>query len=96
MRSFEYFLVIIGAVMWSAAFYFGPETGWWSLGRFGLFALALAALLRVTEFLIPSSKPKSKTKKGPVRKCRVCGKPATTGSNFCSYHARYGSEDDRR
>ncbi len=96
MRSFERFLVIAGAVIWSLAFYFGPQSGWWHAARFGLFAIALAALLRGTEFLIPGTRPKPKAKRGPGRKCSICGKPATSGSNFCSYHARYGSEDDRR
>jgi len=96
MRSLERLLVMAGGVMWCAAFYYGPNTGTWQLGKWGVFAIALAGLLRVTEFLIPNRRPQPKRQKGPARRCPVCGKPATSGSQFCSYHARYGPEDDRR
>ncbi len=96
MRSLERFFVVAGALMWCAAFYFGHEAGTWVLGKWGVFVVALAALLRVTEFLIPNRKPQPKKRRGPARKCPVCGKPATSGSQYCSYHARYGPEDDRR
>jgi hypothetical protein len=96
MRSSRFFLILIGASMWGAAFYYGPNSGAWALGKWGIFSIALAGILRVTEFLIPNRRPQPKHTKGPARKCPVCGKPATTGSSFCGYHARYGSEDDRR
>lgn len=96
MRSIGKLLIIAGGLMWCAAFYFGPEKGTWILGKWGIFAIALSALLRVSEFLVPNRKPKPKVKRGPVRKCQVCGKPATSDSQFCSYHARYGPEEDRR
>lgn len=96
MRSIERFLVVAGALMWCAAFYFGPGAGTWQLGKWGAFAIALSALIRATEFLIPNRKPQPKHRRSPVRKCPVCGKPATSGSQYCSYHARYGPEDDQR
>jgi hypothetical protein len=96
MRAFERFLVIAGGLMWCAAFFLGPESGFWQLGKWGIFSIALAGLLRVTEFLIPNRKPQPKKKKGPARKCPVCGKPATSGSQYCSYHTRYGPEDGGR
>jgi len=96
MRSIEGFLIIAGAVLWSLAFFYGPETGYWALGKWGIFLIALAGLLRVTEFLIPNRKPQPKRPKGPARKCPVCGKPAIAGSRYCSYHTRYGPEDGRR
>jgi hypothetical protein len=96
MRGFERLLVILSGGMWGAAFFFGPQSDLWILGKWGMFALALSGLLRVTEFLIPGRKPQPKRSTKPQRKCPVCGKPATSGSNFCSYHARYGPEDDRR
>ena len=96
MRSLESVLIFTGAILWGVAFLFGINTGTWVLGKWGVFLIALAGILRVTEFLIPNRKPQPKRHKGPSRKCPVCGKPATSGSKFCSYHARYGPEDDRR
>jgi len=96
MRSLGAFLIIAGGVMWGVAFFYGPDAGTWALGKWGVFAIAFAGVLRVTEFLVPNRKPQPKRHKGPARKCPVCGKPATAGSTFCGYHSRYGPEDDRR
>ncbi len=81
--------------MWNCAFYFGPESGFWVLGKAGIFFIGFALLLRGVEFLIPGKRPKTRTVQGSGRKCRICGKPATAGSEFCSYHSRYGAEDNR-
>ena len=96
MRATEYFFIVVGAVLWGLAFFYGPLAGTWVLGKVGIFFFGLSALLRVIEFLIPNKKPKPKRAKGPVRKCPACGKPATAGSNYCSYHTRYGPEEGRR
>jgi len=82
--------------MWCVSFFYGPGAGTWLLGKWGLFAIALAALMRGTEFLIPNRRPQPKKKHGPVRRCPVCSKPAASGSQYCSYHLKYGPEDDRR
>lgn len=95
MRSLEGTLILIGVALWGAAFYFGIDAGTWVLGKWGVFLIALAVVLRVIEFLIPNRKPQPLRPKGPVRKCPVCGKPAVAESKFCSYHTRYGPEDGR-
>ena len=96
MRATEILFIIVGAILWGLAFFYGPLTGAWVLGKVGVFFFGLAALLRVIEFLIPNKKPKPKRPSGPIRKCPSCGKPATAGSQYCSYHTRYGPEDGRR
>lgn len=98
MRNLEGVLILIGASMWGLAFYFGPTSDVWILGRWGIFLIAMSALLRVIEFLVPNRKPQPKRPKGSARnrKCPACGKPAVSGSNYCSYHTRYGPEDGRR
>lgn len=97
MRAAEGVLIIAGVLFWGAAFYFGPNTELWILGKTGVFLIGLAALLRVTEFLIPNKKPQpKKRKKGAISKCRSCGKPTVSGSEYCSYHTRYGPEGGRR
>jgi hypothetical protein len=96
MRSFEGFLIVAGGVMWEFAFLYGPGTGTWVLGKWGLFFIALAGVVRVAEFLIPHKRPQPKRTRGPVRKCPVCGKPSIAGSRFCSYHTKYGPEEGQR
>lgn len=95
MRTLEGVLILIGAAFWGVAFFFGPASAVWILAKWGIFLIAMAGILRVTEFLIPNRKPQPKRSRGPVRKCPVCGKPAIAGSKFCSYHTRYGPEDGR-
>lgn len=95
MRSIEGFLILIGAVLWGLAFFNGIDADTWVLGKVGIFLIALAIVIRVIEFLIPNRKPQRIRPKGPSRKCPACGKPATSGSRYCSYHARYGPEDER-
>lgn len=96
MRSIEGLFVMLGSLMWGVAFYYGINASSWKFGEWGLMLIALALVLRVVEFLIPNRKPKPKQPKIRNRKCPVCGKPATSGSDFCSYHAKYGPEDGRR
>lgn len=96
MRALEGILIQLGAVLWGFAFYFGPRADSWILGKWGIFLIAMSAFLRVTEFLIPNRKPPSKRSRDPARKCLACGKPAISGSKYCSYHTRYGPEDGRR
>lgn len=98
MRDFSYFATLLGLVFWGLAFYSGPESGFWKLGKPGLFMLAVAVLFFLVDYLIPSKRPKRrhKVRSETARKCSVCGKPALSGSQFCSYHAKYGSDGENR
>ncbi|MCK5785333.1 MAG: hypothetical protein KAH54_02100 [Candidatus Sabulitectum sp.] len=96
MKSLEGFLILIGAALWGVAFFYGINAGTWMLGKVGIVLIGLAFVVRVIEFLIPNRKPQPIRPKGPSRKCLVCGKPVTSGSKYCSYHTKYGPEDDRR
>ncbi|MEA3267436.1 MAG: hypothetical protein U9P42_10930 [Candidatus Fermentibacteria bacterium] len=96
MRTLEGLLIVVGASLWGLAFYFGPGADSWILGKWGMFLIVVSGILRVVEFLIPNRKPQPKRSKGPVRKCPVCGKPAISGSRYCSYHTKYGPEDGPR
>ncbi|MCK5130848.1 MAG: hypothetical protein KAR40_01685 [Candidatus Sabulitectum sp.] len=95
MRSLEGFLILVGTILWGVAFLLGINAGTWVLGKWGVFLIALAIIFRVIEFLIPNRKPQPLRPKGTVRKCQACGKPAITGSRYCSYHTTYGPEDER-
>lgn len=98
MRDFSCFTVLVGLVFWGLAFYHGPASGFWKLGKPGLFLLSLAVVFYLVDYLIPSRKPrrKHKVRSETARKCSVCGKPALSGSQFCSYHSKYGPENDIR
>lgn len=98
MKNFSQFLLLVGIVMWGLAFFFGPESDFWRMGRLGVFLLALSVILYLTDYLIPSAKPRRKTRVRSelARKCSVCGKPALSGSTFCSYHAKYGPDSESR
>ena len=98
MRDFSLFTVLVGIVFWGLAFFYGPESGFWKLGKPALYLLALAALLYLAAYLIPSRRPRRrhKVRSETARKCSVCGKPALSGSMFCSYHAKYGPDNEIR
>jgi len=96
MRGFSQVLVFCGLLMWCAAFHFGPESAFWKLGRVGVFLLVISLLIYLIDYLIPSGKPKrrSKARSEVARKCGICGEPALSGSTLCSYHAKYGSDNE--
>ncbi len=98
MRDLSILVLLAGVVFWGLAFYHGPGSGVWKLGKPGVFLLALSAVLYLAEYLIPAGKPrrKHKVRSETARKCSICGKPALSGSQFCSYHAKYGSENEIR
>ncbi len=96
MRTLEGTLIAIGGAIWGLAFYFGPLAEFWILGKWGIFLITMAGALRVVELLIPNRKPQPKRVKGTIRKCPACGKPAVSGSRYCSYHSKYGPEDGPR
>ena len=92
MRDLSILVLFLGVVFWGLAFYRGPESSAWSLGKPGIFLMALSAVLYLAEFLIPAAKPRRRhrARSETARKCSICGKPALGGSRFCSYHAKYG------
>lgn len=98
MRDFSFFAALLGLVFWGLSFYSGPGSGFWKLGKPGLFLLAVSVLFFLVDYLIPSRRPKRrrKVRSETARKCSVCGKPALSGSQFCSYHAKYGTDSEIR
>ncbi len=89
MKTISLTLFLAGILMWTAAFYFGPESEMWRFGLYGAIALAGGVLFYLLLFITPgadTSMPKPRHR-GPTRKCRICGRPALPDSDLCRYHA---------
>ncbi|MBD3370845.1 hypothetical protein GF402_10870 [Candidatus Fermentibacteria bacterium] len=87
MKSFSYVLMSLGILAWCVAFFFGPNTQFWVLGKPGVIAAGAGFFFYLLCFLSPKTRPgKAKSSKGPTRKCRICGRPALPDSDLCRYH----------
>lgn len=89
MKTMSYALFLVGIIMWTAAFFFGPDSPFWKLGMWGAIAIGGGLLFYLLLFVVPganASVPKRRHR-GPTRKCRICGRPALPDSDLCRYHS---------
>lgn len=89
MKTVSLTLFLLGILMWTVAFFFGPESELWRLGMYGAISLGAAVLFYLLLFITPgadTSMPKPHHR-GPTRKCRICGRPALPDSDLCRYHS---------
>lgn len=89
MKTISLTLFLVGILMWTGAFFFGPDSEFWRFGLYGAIALAGGVLFNLLVFITPgadASMPRRRHR-GPTRKCRICGRPALPDSDLCRYHA---------
>ncbi len=89
MRNLANVLLALAISAWTAAFFFGPaNSGLWKIGSWSHYIVGAALFLHLFAFIFPSQTTVAKrsTRRGEVRKCRTCGRPAVPGSDYCRYH----------
>lgn len=91
VRGLANFILVVGLVSWSLAFYLGPgKTVIWRVGEYGGLAVIVGLMLHILAFMLPSSGAQGakRRRKGGAepRKCSICGRPAVPDSNYCRYH----------
>ncbi len=88
MRSAANILLGLAVIIWTAAFFFGPgHSSLWTAGNYAPVAAGVGLFIHIFTFVLPSSRaPKISSRKVEVRKCKTCGRPAVSDSEYCRYH----------
>lgn len=90
VRGLANFILVIGLVSWSVAFYLGPDKETiWKVGEYAGLGIIVGAVLHIIAFMLPSGgsdRVKRRRSKEEPRKCSICGRPAVPSSNYCRYH----------